>query len=67
MYHLKDTSLKVPDNNLHFMESGALMMAIHVLLEVTCSLGSLRPSNLANDWGLKPLWTWVPHISSESG
>lgn len=39
------------------------MMAICVLMEVTCLYGLLFPSNLANERGLKFSGTGVSHIS----
>lgn len=37
IYQLRVMSLKFPDISLHYMESGAPMIVICVLIEATCS------------------------------
>lgn len=67
IYHHNSASLKVPNNNLQFRESDALMMVICVLVEVTCSY----ESSTHQTWPKREVW--IPqgyvssHISSESG
>lgn len=53
IYHLRIISLKVPKRSAHFKEFRDIMMSTKVLVEVMCSYESLRPSNLANESGLK--------------
>lgn len=67
IYHLGVASMSVPDRSLHFKELGALMMVICMLMEVICSYGSMCPSNLANEGGLKLSRTSTSHISSQRG
>lgn len=46
LYHLKDTSLKVPERSLYFKESESLIISICVWMDMTCSYKSVHPSNL---------------------
>lgn len=46
IYHVMAASPKVFDSSLHLKELGAPMMAIYVLMGVTCLYGSPRLSNL---------------------
>ena len=50
-----------------FQITRALMIAIYVLKEPTCSYGFLRPSNLANEDNLKLFRMGVSRISSKRG
>lgn len=61
MYHVRVTSLKVLDISLHFKESKARIITICMLMEAICSYGSLRPSNLENEDGLKFSNTPISH------
>ncbi|MCI34788.1 hypothetical protein A2U01_0056009, partial [Trifolium medium] len=45
MYHLRATSLKVPESSLHFKCSVAPVMAVCVPTAIKCSEGSDFPSN----------------------
>lgn len=63
MYHLRKASLNVLTINLHFSMYSTVMVAIWVLMEIMCSLGSLLPSNGTKDGGWKLSGAKVSQIS----